>query len=76
MVSLVRLKRTFAKKRPQNKKKKVLVHQDNALYHKSIKTLAKLHELQFELLPHPPHFPDLALSDPKQNASGKEIWLQ
>jgi hypothetical protein len=35
---------------------------DNAPVHKSIKTMAKLHELGYELLPHPPYFPDLALS--------------
>ena len=28
-----------------------------------MKTMAKLHELGFELLPYPPYFPDLALSD-------------
>ena len=44
-------------------KKKVLFHQDNALCHKSITTIAKLHELQFELLPHPPYCSDLAPSN-------------
>ena len=33
-------------------KKKVLFHQDNAPCHKSIATMAKMHELHFELLPH------------------------
>ena len=28
-----------------------------------MKTMAKLHELRFELLPYPPYSPDLALSD-------------
>lgn len=28
-----------------------------------MKTMDKLHELGFELLPHPPYSPDLALSD-------------
>ena len=60
---LVRLKEEIAEKRPQMKKKKVLFHQDNAPCHKSIATMAKLHELRFELLPHPPCFPDLAPSD-------------
>jgi [histone H3]-lysine36 N-dimethyltransferase SETMAR len=41
----------------------VLFHQDNALCHKSIKTTANLHELGYELLPHPPDSPDLATSD-------------
>jgi [histone H3]-lysine36 N-dimethyltransferase SETMAR len=45
------------------KKKNVLFHQNNALCHKSIKTMAKLHELGYRLLPHPPYFPDLAPSD-------------
>ena len=44
------------------KKKKVLVHQKNAPCHKSIAAMAKLHELHFELLLHPPYFPDLAPS--------------
>lgn len=60
---LVRLKEEIAKKRPQMKKKKVLFHQDNAPCHKSIATMAKMHELGFELLPHPPYSPDLAPSD-------------
>ena len=51
--------RNCLKKRPQMKKKNVLFHQDNALYHKSIAMMAKLHEL----LPHPPYSLDLALSD-------------
>ena len=41
----------------------VLFHQDNALCHKSIATMAKLHELHFELLLHPPYSPDLAPSN-------------
>ena len=49
---LVCLKEEIAKKWPQMKKKKVLFHQDNALCHKSIAIVAKLHELHFELLPH------------------------
>jgi hypothetical protein len=31
--------------------------------HKSMKTTAKLHELGYKLLLHPPYFPDLAPSD-------------
>ena len=60
---LVRLKKEIAKKRPQMKKKKVLFHQDNAPYHKSIATIAKFHELHFELLPHQPYSLDLVPSD-------------
>ena len=60
---LERLKAEIAEKRPHLAKKKILFHQDNAPCHKSMKTMAKLHELCFELLPHPPYSPDLAPSD-------------
>ena len=56
---LVRLKEEIAKNKSQMQKKKVLFHQDNALYHEPIATIAKLHELQFELLLHSPYSPDL-----------------
>ena len=46
-----------------NEEEKVLFHQDNALYQKLITEMAKLHELHFELLPHPTYSPDLASSD-------------
>ena len=63
------------------KKKKVHFHQDNTLCHKSITTMAKLHELHFELLPHPPYFPDMAPSnywlftDHKRMFQGKRFKL-
>ena len=57
------LKEEIAKKWLQIKKKKVLFHQDNAPCHKSIATMAKLYELHFKLLPHPPHSPNLTSSD-------------
>ena len=60
---LVRSKEEIAKKRPQMKKKKVLFHQDNAPCQKLIATMAKLHELHFKLLPHPPYSPGLVHSD-------------
>ena len=41
----------------------VVLHQDNAMCHKSMKTMKKLHELGFELLSHAPCSPGLALSD-------------
>ena len=63
MALLMRLKEEIAKKRPQMKKKTVLFHQDNAPNYKSIPTIAKFHEFQFELLPHPPCSSDLAPSD-------------
>ena len=65
----------ITKKRPQMKKKKVLFHQDNAPCHKSIATMGKLHELHFELLPHPPYSPGLAPSRPQKNAPGKRFSL-
>ena len=57
------LKEEIAKKWPQMKKKKVLFRQDNALCHKSITTMAKLHKLHFKLLLHKPYSPDLASSN-------------
>ena len=57
------MKAEIAKKRPHMAKKIKLFHQDNAPCHKSIKTMTKLHELNFELLPHPSYSPDLALND-------------
>ena len=57
---LERLKDEIAEKRPHLKKKKVLFHQDNAPCHKSMKSMAKLQELGFELLPYSPYSPDLA----------------
>ncbi|KOX68116.1 Histone-lysine N-methyltransferase SETMAR [Melipona quadrifasciata] len=41
----------------------LLFHQDNAPCHKSMKTMVKLNELLFELLPHTPYSLDLAPSD-------------
>ena len=38
----------------------MLFYQDNTPCHKSITMMTKLHELHFELLPHPPYSPDLA----------------
>ena len=82
---LMRLKNEIGEKRLQMKKKKVLFHHDNVPCHKSFATMAKLNELSFELLPHPPYSPDLAPSDyfadyfvcrPQKNAPRKEILLQ
>ena len=63
MTLSVRLKEEIAKKRPRMKKKKVFFHQDNGSCHRTIATMAKLHELHFELLPYPPYSPDLAPSN-------------
>ena len=46
-----------------NKEEKVLFPQDKASCHKLIAMMAKLHDLLFELLPHPPYSPDLASSN-------------
>ena len=45
------------------KKKTVLFHQDIAPSYKSMATIAKLHELHLELLPHPTYSPDPAPTD-------------
>ncbi|XP_011647659.1 histone-lysine N-methyltransferase SETMAR-like [Pogonomyrmex barbatus] len=58
-----KLKTEIAKKRPHLKKKKVLFHQDNTPAHTSVVAMAKIHELQFELIDHPPYSPDLAPSN-------------
>ena len=60
---LVHLKEGITKKRPQIKKKKVLFHQDNAPCQKLIAMMAKLHELHFKLLLHPPYSADLTPSN-------------
>lgn len=60
---LDRLSDEIKRKRPHMAKKKTLFHQDNAPIHKSMKTMAKLHDLHYQLLPHPPYSPDLAPSD-------------
>jgi len=44
-------------------RKKVIFHHDNAPAHTSTVAMAKLHELRFELLPHPPYSSDLAPCD-------------
>ena len=44
-------------------KEKVLFYQGNAPCHRSIRTMVKLNELSFQLLPHAPYSPDLAPSD-------------
>ena len=43
--------------------KKVQFYIDNEPWHKSMKTMVKLNELCFELLPHPSYSPNLAPSD-------------
>ena len=73
---LMHLKEEISKKMATFEEEKVLFHQDNALCHKSIASTAKLHELHFELLPHPPYSPDLApwlFADLKRMLQGKRF---
>ena len=71
------LKEEIAKKRPQMKKKMCSFTKTMHL----IATMAKLHELHFELLPHLPYSPNLApqrllaVCRPQKNPPRKEIWL-
>ena len=44
-------------------KKKVLFHQDNARVHTCAVSMAKLYELSYKLVPHPPYSPDLDPSE-------------
>ncbi|GFX94317.1 mariner Mos1 transposase [Trichonephila clavipes] len=60
---LDKLKAELAGKRAHLQKKKILLHQDNALSHTSAVVMVEIQELQFELLDHPPYSPDLAPSD-------------
>lgn len=60
---LDRFNAKLKEKRPHLSKKKVLFHHDNAPAHSSAISTAKLVELRYELLPHPPYSPDLAPSD-------------
>jgi len=51
---LDKLKEEIKKNRPYLYLKKVLFLHDNAPSHRSLKSQAKLNELRFEMLPHPP----------------------
>ncbi len=51
----------------------MLFHQGNAPRHKLIVTIAKLHELHFELLPHPPYSSNLAPNDYRRFAGLKRM---
>ncbi|GFX27499.1 mariner Mos1 transposase [Trichonephila clavipes] len=57
------MKAELAEKRPHFQKKKIPFHQDNAPSLTSVVAMAKIHELWFELLDHPPYSPDLAPSN-------------
>ena len=61
--TLLDRKRRAEKKTAKIGAQKVLFHQDNTMSHKSTVAMAKLHELGYELIPHPPYSPDLAPCD-------------
>lgn len=44
-------------------KKKIIFHQNNAWLHTSVIAVVNIHELPFDLLPHPPYSPGLVPSD-------------
>lgn len=54
-------------------KKKVLFHQENAPYYKSMVLMVKVYELGFQLLPHSLYSLDLTLSDYYLFASLKKM---
>ncbi|XP_055698617.1 histone-lysine N-methyltransferase SETMAR-like [Phlebotomus papatasi] len=77
---LVELKKVIEEKRPiLSNRKGVLFHHDNARPHVAKPTLAKLKEMNWEIMPHPPYSPDIALSDYhlfrslQNNLNGKKI---
>ena len=61
---LMKLDKEIKEKRPElSTREGVIFHQDNARPHSSLVTRKKLLELGWEVIPHPPYSPDLALSD-------------
>ena len=60
---LDRFNEDLKKKLPHLAKKKGPFHQDNARVYTCVVSMAKYHELRYELLPHPPYSPDSAPSD-------------
>lgn len=79
MVLLERLKAEIVAKRPKMKKKQILFHHDHTPCQGSVTTMAKMNELNFELVPHPPLSPDLSPSNYwlipalKKTLSGKKF---
>ena len=55
--------KTITRKRPHLLKKKWILLQNNVPAHKSIKAMAEINELCFELFSHPPYFTNLASRD-------------
>lgn len=56
---LVHSTKELKTKRAHFAKKKILFHRDNVPCHSSALAASKLKEFRYELLPHPPYFPDL-----------------
>ena len=57
------LRQAIKSKQPGKLTKGVLLHQDNAPAYKSLVAMPAVHDCGFELIDHPPYFPDLAPSD-------------
>ena len=74
--NLEQLKGKIRKKRPGYGQEEVLLHHENSLAHTFANMIAKLHKVQFKLLLHPPHFPDLASSDFSFCQNSKHTWLE
>ena len=62
---LICLKRAIAEKRPEyaTRHEAIIFHHDNARPHVAIPVKNYLENSRWEVLPHPPHSPDLAPSD-------------
>ena len=61
----MRLSRALREKRPQYEQRheKVILQHENARPHVAKPVKTYLETLKWEVLPHPPYFPDIALSD-------------
>ena len=57
------LRQAIKSKRPGKLTKGVLLHQDNALAHKSLVAMSAVHSCGFELIDHTPYSPDMASSN-------------
>ncbi|UYV78958.1 hypothetical protein LAZ67_17000494 [Cordylochernes scorpioides] len=57
------LREAIKEKRRGKLSRKIVYHQDNALSHRSLQAMAAIYDSGFEILPHAPYSPDLALSD-------------
>ena len=62
-ILIEKLHPAIKEKRRGKIRKVILLHMDNARPHAAHKSIAKIHVLDFEILPHPPYSLDLAPSD-------------